>query len=84
MHTCACVRAAWYFATASEQDGLVPPQPANKSVRLLTFRLSSRIWAELHERAFRRLKGAPRVVVLDNLRRGCSSPTSSLKQGIRC
>ena len=27
---------------------------SRKSVRLLTFRSSSRIWAELHERAFRR------------------------------
>jgi hypothetical protein len=30
-----------------------------KAVRLLTFRSSARIWAELHERAFRRLGGAP-------------------------
>ena len=29
---------------------------SRKSVRLLTFRSSSRIWAELHERAFRRLE----------------------------
>jgi transposase len=41
---------------------------SRKSVRLLTFRSSSRIWAELHERAFRRLGGATRIVVLDNLR----------------
>ncbi len=43
---------------------------SRKSVRLLTFRSSSRIWAELHERAFRRLGGATRVVVLDNLKEG--------------
>ena len=43
---------------------------SRKSVRLLTFRSSARIWAELHERAFRRLGGAPTVVVLDNLREG--------------
>ena len=43
---------------------------SRKSVRLLTFRSSSRIWAELHERAFRRLGGATRIVVLDNLREG--------------
>jgi transposase len=43
---------------------------SRKSVRLITFQSSSRIWAELHERAFRRLGGAPRVVVLDNLREG--------------
>jgi len=31
---------------------------SRKAVRLLAFRSSSRIWAELHERAFRRLGGA--------------------------
>ena len=43
---------------------------SRKSVRLLVFHSSSRIWAELHEKAFRRLTGATRVVVLDNLREG--------------
>jgi transposase len=43
---------------------------SRKSVRLLLFRSSSRAWAELHERAFRRLGGCPRLVVLDNLREG--------------
>jgi transposase len=43
---------------------------SRKSVRLIVWRSSSRTWAELHERAFRRLGGAPRVVVLDNLREG--------------
>ena len=38
---------------------------SRKSVRLLTFRSSSRIWAELHEKAFRRLGGAPRIIVVD-------------------
>ena len=47
---------------------------SRKSVRLLTFRSSSRIWAELHERAFRRLGGATRIVVLDNLRDGVLVP----------
>jgi transposase len=47
---------------------------SRKSVRLLTFKSSSRIWAELHERAFRRLGGVPRVVVLDNLREGVIEP----------
>jgi transposase len=47
---------------------------SRKSVRLLTFRSSSRIWAELHERAFRRLGGATRMVVLDNLREGVLVP----------
>jgi len=43
---------------------------SRKSVRLLVFRSSSRVWAELHERAFRRLGGVTRVIVLDNLREG--------------
>jgi len=47
---------------------------SRKSVRLLTFRSSSQIWAKLHERTFRRLGGAPRVVVLDNLREGVLVP----------
>jgi transposase len=47
---------------------------SRKSVRLLTFRSSSQIWAELHEKAFRRLGGCTRVVVLDNLREGVLTP----------
>jgi uncharacterized protein (DUF58 family) len=39
-------------------------------VRLLAWKSSSRIWAELHERAFRQLGGVPHVIVLDNLREG--------------
>jgi transposase-like protein len=35
---------------------------------------SSQIWAELHEKAFRGLTGAARVVVLDNLREGVLTP----------
>ena len=47
---------------------------SRKSVRLLTFKSSSRIWAQLHEQAFMRLGGAVRVVVLDNLREGVLRP----------
>jgi transposase len=43
---------------------------SRKSVRLLRFKSSSRIWAELHETAFRRLGGSPRFIILDNLREG--------------
>jgi transposase len=46
---------------------------SRKSVRLLTFRSSTRIWAELREKAFRRLGGTTRLVVLDNLREGVLS-----------
>jgi transposase len=47
---------------------------SRKSVRLLTWRSSSQEWAELHERAFRRLGGTARTVVLDNLREGVLTP----------
>ncbi|MFZ0860067.1 MAG: IS21 family transposase [Candidatus Sulfotelmatobacter sp.] len=47
---------------------------SRKAARFLTFRSSSRIWAELHEKAFPRLGGATRVVVLDNLREGVLVP----------
>jgi transposase len=47
---------------------------SRKAVRLLVFRSSSHIWAELHEKAFRRLGGSPRIVVLDNLREGVLVP----------
>ena len=46
---------------------------SRKSVRLLAFRSSARVWAELHEKAFRRLGGTTRIVVLDNLREGVLS-----------
>lgn len=47
---------------------------SRKSIRLLVFRSSSRVWAELHEKAFRRLGGSVRIVVLDNLREGVLTP----------
>jgi transposase len=47
---------------------------SRKSVRLLTWKSSSQRWAELHEEAFRRLGGSPRVIVLDNLREGVLQP----------
>jgi transposase len=47
---------------------------SRKSERLLVFRSSTRIWAELHEKAFRRLGGVMRIVVLDNLREGLLTP----------
>jgi hypothetical protein len=47
---------------------------SRKSVRLLVWRSSSRIWAELHEKAFRRLGGCVRVIVLDNLKEGVLVP----------
>lgn len=47
---------------------------SRKSVRLLVFRSSAQTWAELHEKAFRRLGGVTRTVVLDNLREGVLTP----------
>jgi transposase len=47
---------------------------SRKSVRLLVWQSSAQIWAELHERAFRRIGGTTRVVVLDNLKEGVLTP----------
>jgi transposase len=47
---------------------------SRKAVRLLTWRSSAQIWAELHELAFRRLGGTVKVVVLDNLGEGVLTP----------
>src|SRR5262249_6091378 len=47
---------------------------SRKCVRLLTFRSSAQIWAELHEKAFRRLGGVTHVIVMDNLREGVLAP----------
>jgi transposase len=47
---------------------------SRKAVRLLVFKSSTKVWAQLHETAFRRLGGAVRVVVLDNLREGVLTP----------
>jgi transposase len=47
---------------------------SRKSVRLLVWHSSAQVWAELHERAFRRLGGTTRVVVLDNLKEGVLTP----------
>jgi hypothetical protein len=47
---------------------------SRKAVRLLTWQSSAQIWAELHERAFRRLGGAPRIAVPDNLKEGVLTP----------
>jgi transposase len=47
---------------------------SRKAVRLLVWRSSAQVWAELHEQAFRRLGGAVRVIVLDNLKEGVLTP----------
>jgi transposase len=47
---------------------------SRKAVRLLVWQSSTQIWAELHERAFRRLGGTVRIIVLDNLREGVLTP----------
>ena len=47
---------------------------SRKAVRLLVCQSSAQTWAELHERAFRRLGGTVRVVVLDNLKEGVLTP----------
>jgi transposase len=47
---------------------------SRKSVRLLAWKSGSREWAELHEQSFRRLGGAVRWIVLDNLKEGVLKP----------
>lgn len=47
---------------------------SRKAVRLLCWRSSSEVWSQLHETAFRRLGGAPKVIVLDNLKEGVLQP----------
>jgi transposase len=47
---------------------------SRKCVRLLVWRSSSQVWAQLHEQAFRRLGGTVRVIVLDNLGEGVLTP----------
>lgn len=47
---------------------------SRKSIRLLTFASSSRTWCELHQTAFERLGGTPRILVLDNLKEGVLKP----------
>ena len=47
---------------------------SRKSVRLLIFESSTRRWCELHEETFRRLGGAVKVTILDNLREGVLTP----------
>ena len=47
---------------------------SRKCVRLLVWRSSAEIWAQLHEQAFRRLGGTVRTIVLDNLREGVVTP----------
>jgi len=47
---------------------------SRKAVWILTPNSSTEIWCRLHEQAFARIGGAPRVVVLDNLREGVLTP----------
>src|SRR2546430_4218189 len=57
---------------------------SRKSVRLLVWRSSTRIWAELHEKAFRRLGGSPRVVVLDRKSTRLNSSHSQISYAVFC
>jgi hypothetical protein len=51
---------------------------SRKCVRPLTFQSSTRIRAELHERAFCKLGGAVKIVVSDSLREGVLKPDMML------
>ena len=61
-------------ATAATRMFVLTLGYSRKAVCLLTFQSSTRIWAELHEQAFRRLGGGTRTVVLDNLGEGVLKP----------
>ena len=54
---------------------------SRKSVRLIVPRSSAQIWAELHERAFRRLGGSVRWMVLDNLTESASERPGDREEG---
>jgi transposase len=47
---------------------------SRKSVWLLAWKSSSRVWCELHGEVFRRLGGVPSSIVLDNLKEGVIKP----------
>jgi len=47
---------------------------SRKCVRWLAWRSSAQVWAELHERTFRRLGGTVKIVVPDNLKEGVLTP----------
>jgi transposase len=47
---------------------------SRKSVRLLCLKSSAETWAKLHEESFRRLGGATKTTVLDNLKEGVLKP----------
>ena len=47
---------------------------SRKSFRCVVWRSSKKIWAQLHEQAFRHFGGVPQYVVLDNLKEGVISP----------
>jgi hypothetical protein len=61
------------LAPAPSARPVLPPY-SRKTVRLLARRFSTQGSAELHEQTFRRLVGAPRVVVLHNLKEGVPTP----------
>jgi transposase len=52
---------------------------SRKSVRLLVFRSSSQVWAELHETAFRRLGGSRKSWYSIICARACSLPISAIR-----
>ena len=47
---------------------------SRKSFRAVVWSSSKKVWAQLHEQAFRYFGGAPQYVVLDNLKEGVVSP----------
>ena len=71
-------------STAARGSSSSRSATAARCVRLLTFASSTRIWAELHEEAFRRLGGAvQRRRPRQSAARACSRPTSTTRRSIR-
>ena len=52
---------------------------SRKSVRLLVFRSSARVWAELHEKAFRRLGGCRGSWFWTTFAKACCLQTSTIR-----
>jgi transposase len=57
---------------------------SRKSVRLLVFRSSTQTWAELHEKAFRRLGGATVLSCWIICAKAWSRPICTIHRSIRC
>ena len=80
-------RAPWSATRTPPSIFVLTLGCSRKAVRFLRWRSGGRVWAEFHERAFRRLGGTVRVVGLDNLKEGVLTPDvydPALNPGLAC